>query len=405
MSLHTSRLGVAAAGLAALVVLLAGCATPAAPPAPLPPPSTQPAAPQPTGEPIKIGAILSLTGPGAPLGTPEGATLQMLEKSYNDQGGVNGRPLKIIIIDDQSKEEDALTAAKQLIESDKVVACLGPSTSPTTMAIMPTFEKAQIPLISCAAAVAITQPVQKYIFSTAQPDTLAVAKLLDYLKTKGYKQLAVLADSNTFGQSGVKALQDQAPKKGMTIVDTESFGTKDPTMKTQLTTIKDKHPEALICWGTNPGPAAVAKDVQALKLTIPLFMSHGVSSAKFIELAGAAAEGVILPSGRILVADQLPATDKQKPVLDEYTKAFAAANGGKLPDHFGGHAWDALHILVAALKTAGPDPAKLEAALEQTKDFVGVSGIFTLSPTDHNGLTKDAFVLVTVKDGKWKLAQ
>ena len=123
-----------------------------------------------------------------------------------------------------------------------MVACIGPSISGTTLAIMPTFEQAGIPLISCAASIKITQPVQKFIFSTAQPDTLAVAKLMDYLKSQGYKKLAVLSDSNAFGQSGLKALEDQAPKNGMTIAVKETFGSKDPSMQTQLTKIKGRQP-------------------------------------------------------------------------------------------------------------------------------------------------------------------
>ncbi len=390
---------------AAVVLVLGGCPKPTPPPPPPVGPALGPTAQAPSGEPIKIGAILSLSGPGAPLGTPERDTLTMLEKSINDAGGVNGRPLKVIVADDQTDENQALAAAKRFVESDKVVACIGPSTSPTTLTIMPVFKKAEIPLISCAAAVKITQPVEKYVFSTAQPDVIAVAKLMDYLKAKGFKKLAVVADSNAFGQSGVEALEEQAPKNGMQIVRKESFGSKDTSMTTQLTKIKGAGADAIVCWGTNPGPAIVAKNARELKITTPLFMSHGVSNAKFVELAGPAADGVIFPSGRILVADQLTDTDKQRSVLLEYTKAFQAANEGKTPDHFGGHAWDAMHMIVAALRSAGPDPKALAAALEQTRDFVGVGGIFNLSPTDHNGLTKDAFVLVTVKEGKWEIVK
>ncbi|HEY3398349.1 MAG TPA: ABC transporter substrate-binding protein [Armatimonadota bacterium] len=389
--------------LALALSLLAGCPKP--PASPTPPPGPAPAAgAAPTGAPLKIGAILSLQGPGAPLGTPESSTLKLLEKSINAAGGINGRPLQIVIQDDQSDETAALTAAKQLIENEKVLAVIGPSISGTSLAVMPTFEKAGVPLISCAAAVKITKPVNKWVFSTAQPDTLAVAKLMDYLKAKGIKQIAVLTDSNAFGSSGLEALKAQAGSQGLTIVAAETFGSKDTSMTTQLTRIKGKSPQAIICWGTNPGPAIIAKNAKDLKLTIPLFMSHGVSNHKFVELAGPAAEGVIFPSGRILVADFLAADDKQKQGLLDFTKAYSAEYGTP-PDHFAGHAWDAMQIIAAALKSSGDDRAKLRDAIEKTTGFVGIGGIFNLSATDHNGLTKDAFVLVTVKGGKWEIVK
>ncbi|HEY3398348.1 MAG TPA: ABC transporter substrate-binding protein [Armatimonadota bacterium] len=383
--------------------LLAGCPKPPTAAPPVPTPGATAAAP-PTGEPLKIGAIFSLQGAGAPLGTPERDTLLLLEKSVNAAGGINGRPLKIVIQDDQSEEAVALTAAKQLIENEKVLAVIGPTISGTSLAILPTFEKAEVPLVSCAASVKITQPVKKWVFSTAQPDTLAVAKLMDYLKAKGLKQLALLTDSNAFGASGLQVLKTQAAENGMTVVAAETFGSKDSSMTTQLTRIKGKSPQAIICWGTNPGPAVVARNAQDLKLKIPLFMSHGVSNHKFVELAGAAAEGIIFPSSRILVAEALAANDPQKQTLLDYTKAFTAEYQ-QPPNSFGGHAWDALQIVVAALRSAGDDRAKLRDAIEKTTDFIGISGVFKMSPTDHNGLTKDAFVLVTVKGGKWEIVK
>jgi branched-chain amino acid transport system substrate-binding protein len=148
----------------------------------------------------------------------------------------------------------------------------------------------------------------------------------------------------------------------------------------------------------------VAKNVKTLKITVPLFMSHGVSDQKFLDLAGPAADGVTFPAGRILVASLLPDTDKQKAALLAFDKNFQAKYH-RPPDHFGGHAWDAMHLLAQVMATAGDDRAKIRDGLEEVKDFVGISGVFNLSPTNHNGLTQDAFVMVTVQQGKWVLAQ
>ncbi len=391
--------------LVGVALIASGCPKPPAPVVtpPIPPP-TQPAVTPPSGEPIKVGAIFSVTGPGAPLGTPEKETVALVEKMVNDSGGINGRPLEIIVADDQSDENQALAAAKRLIDRDKVVVVVGPTISGTSLAIIKTFEDAKLPLVSCAASIKITQPVKEWVFSTAQPDTLAVARLMEYLKAKKISKIAVVFDSNAFGKSGMDVLEKQAPDSGVTIVAKESFGSKDTTVSSQLTKLKSAKPEAVICWGTNPGPAVVAKEMKQMKFDVPLFMSHGIANRKFIELAGDAANGVVFPAGKLLVAETLPASEPQKQVLLDYTKAFNDKYQ-KGPDTFGGHAWDAMQLTVQALKDAGTDPTKLRAAIEKTTKFVGVTGIFNLSATDHNGLTKDSFVMVTIKDGNWVLAE
>lgn len=172
-------------------------------------------------------------------------------------------------------------------------------------------------------------------------------------------------------------------------------------MTAQLTKIKAKNPGAVICWGTNPGPATVAKNAKSLGLTVPMIMSHGIANRKFIELAAEAAEGVVFPAGKLLVVGELDAADPQKAVLEDYAKKYEAFTGGKPANTFGGHAFDALQIVVAALKEAGTEAAALRDKIEATSNHVGIGGTFNLSATDHNGLTKDAFTLVTIKDGKW----
>lgn len=387
------------------LVFVAGCPKPAPEEGVVPPmpPRPAPAVEAPTGEPIKVGAILSVSGPGAPLGTPEKETVKLIEKQVNESGGINGRPLEVIVEDDQSDETLAITAAKRLIENEKVVAVVGPSLSGTTLAIVDTFQKSEVLLMACAASIKITRPVKEWVFSTAQPDVLAVARLMDYLTSKGITKIAVIYDSNAFGQSGAEVLDKQAPENGIEVVAKETFETKDTDMTVQLTRMRDKSPEAVICWGTNPAPAAIARNMQKLQMDIPLFMSHGVANRKFIELAGEAGEGVTFPAGKLLVANTLSDDDPQKQVLLQYARDFESEYD-KSPDTFGGHSWDALQLVIQGLKEVGEDRAALRDAIESVQGFVGISGLFNLGPDDHNGLTKDAFVMVTIKDGDWVLA-
>jgi branched-chain amino acid transport system substrate-binding protein len=175
-------------------------------------------------------------------------------------------------------------------------------------------------------------------------------------------------------------------------------------MTSQLTKIRGSQAQAVICWGTNPGPAVIARNAKQLGLKLPLFMSHGVSSKKFIELAGDAADGIMLPSGKVLVADLLSKGDKQKKSLmafvEDYRKHYKAEG-----DHFGGHAWDAVTLLKQAIERGGDTPAAIRDQLETTHSFAGIGGLFNFSAQDHAGLGKDAFVLVEIKNKDWVLVK
>jgi branched-chain amino acid transport system substrate-binding protein len=210
--------------------------------------------------------------------------------------------------------------------------------------------------------------------------------------------------SDGFGSSGREQLKAQAAKFGISILSDDTYGPKDTDMTSQLTKIRGIKPDAIICWGTNPGPAVITKNAKQLGLKIPLYMSHGVSSKKFIELAGDAAEGVRLPSGKVLVADLLPNSDAQKKSLmafvNDYQKHYKVEG-----DHFGGHAWDAVMMLKIAIERSGDSPADIRDQLEKIKQFHGIGGTFTYSPQDHAGLGKDAFVLVEVKNKDWVIVK
>ena len=247
--------------------------------------------------PIKIGALFSITGPASFLGEPERNTAQMVVDEINKAGGIGGRTLELVMYDTQGDATKAVQAATRLIKEDKVVAIIGPSTTGDTMAVIPLVEKAQIPLVSCAAGIKITEPVKKWVFKTAQNDSLAVARIYEQLKKQKISKIAVLTVSDSFGSSGREQLTAQAKSYGIQIITDETYGPKDTDMTAQLTKIRGTQAQAIVCWGTNPGPAIIARNVKQLGLNIPLYMSHGVSSKKFIELAGDAAEGIILPSG------------------------------------------------------------------------------------------------------------
>ncbi len=352
--------------------------------------------------PIKIGAIFSVSGPASFLGEPERNTAQMMVDEINKTGGVKGRKLELIVYDTQGDATKAVQAVNRLIKNDKVVAIIGDSTTGNSMAVIPVVEKAQVPIISCAAGIKITEPVKKWVFKTAQNDALAVMKIFEHMKEQKIKKIAIITVSDGFGSSGREQLKLKAGEFGIEIISDETYGPKDTDMTAQLTKIRGTAAQAIVCWGTNPGPAVVARNAKQLGIKIPLYMSHGVSSKRFIELAGEGAEDIILPSGRVIVADQLPDKDPQKKALlsyvNNYRKHFKVEG-----DHFGGHAWDAIMLIRDAIERGDATPMAIRDQLERTKNFAGIGGMFNYSGQDHAGLTKDAFVLVQVKKGDWKL--
>jgi branched-chain amino acid transport system substrate-binding protein len=352
--------------------------------------------------PIKIGAIFSVSGPASFLGEPERNTAQMMVDEINKTGGVKGRKLELIVYDTQGDATKAVQAVNRLIKNDKVVAIIGDSTTGNSMAVIPIVEKVQVPIISCAAGIKITEPVKKWVFKTAQNDALAVMKIFEHMREQKIKKIAIITVSDGFGSSGREQLKLKAGEFGIEIISDETYGPKDTDMTAQLTKIRGTAAQAIVCWGTNPGPAVVARNAKQLGIKIPLYMSHGVSSKRFIELAGEGAEDIILPSGRVIVADQLPDKDPQKKALlsyvNNYRKHFKVEG-----DHFGGHAWDAIMLIRDAIERGDATPAAIRDQLEKTKNFAGIGGVFNYSEQDHAGLTKDAFVLVQVKKGDWKL--
>jgi branched-chain amino acid transport system substrate-binding protein len=372
------------------IILAAGC--------------TSKQANQSTADTINIGAVLDISGPSSSLGIPERDTLQMLTDQLNEKGGINGRKIKLVILDNKSDETESVLAVKKLIDTEKVVAIIGSSASGTSLAMIDTVQKEGVPLISLATNSKIVEPVadRKWVFKMAQSDAIVAKNMIKYAQSKGAQKLALLTMNNAYGDGGKNALIKAAAENGMSIVYEDKFEATDKEMSAQLAKIKNSDAQALLVWAIPPSASIVTRNYSELGLKIPMIHSHGIANQNFLDLAGAAANGIELPVGKIVVADQLPDTDPQKQVLLSYTKDFTAKFNTP-PSTFGGHAWDAFNMLVNAIKEGGTDRAKIRDSLENTKNFVGISAVFNMSEKDHNGLDESCMVMVGVKDGKWIL--
>ncbi|MBN1675818.1 MAG: ABC transporter substrate-binding protein [Kiritimatiellae bacterium] len=354
-------------------------------------------------EPVKIGAIFAVTGPASFLGAPEAKTAEMLVEQINAQGGVLGRELKVIVKDSGGNPQKAVSFAKQLIEEDKVLAIIGPSTSGETLQIKPICEEEGMILISCAAAELIVKPVAKYVFKTPQKDSQAATWIFKTMNEKGIKKIGVVSGNTGFGKAGKEQLEALAPEFNIQIVANEVYDQGATDLTDILTKLRAAGVEAVVNWSIVPAQSIIPKNMAQLGMNVPLFQSHGFGNPKYVEQAGKAAEGILFPCGRLLVADVLPENHPQKQVLSSYKNDYEKRYQEDVST-FGGHAYDALMLAVKAIeKAATTDRAAVRDAIENMKGFVGTGGVFNFSPQDHNGLDLDAFEMLTVRNGKMVL--
>jgi branched-chain amino acid transport system substrate-binding protein len=353
---------------------------------------------------IKIGAILAVTGGASFLGGPESRTLKMMVEDINAKGGINGNKIDLIIKDSGANPEKAISFTKQLIEEDKVFAIIGPSTSGETMKIKNIVEQAKMLLLSCAAAEVIVNPVAKYVFKTPQKDSDAVKMIYGTMKDLGITKIAVMTGNTGFGKAGKGQLEKIAPEFGIKVVMSEVYDKKSTDLSAVVAKLMaNKDIQAVVNWSIVPAQGILAKNMRQAGWDVPLFQSHGFGNIKYVEVGGAAAEGIIFPAGRLLVANSLAEDNPQKQLLVRYLIDYETKYPDDKVSTFGGHAYDALTILVAAIEKAGTNKEKVRDAVENLKGVAGTAGVFNFSPEDHNGLDINSFEMLTVKDGKFAI--
>jgi len=355
-----------------------------------------------SGSPIKVGAILSLTGPYAALGASEKNALELEVKRINDAGGLGGSQIEVIIEDDATDEAKAVAAATKLIEQDKVVAILGATGTGQSMAVRTVINRAGVPQISMAGGNAITGTFDPLVFQTPWPNSIIVPFVLKKMATDGHTKIAVLSDSSGYGKDGLAIITADAPKNGMTIVANEVFKPGDTDYSAQLTKVKNSGADAILLWTAGKEGAAIVKQAESLGLKLPMYGGSGQAKIEFPKGAGTAAEGFVFGTGKSLVPANWGAGTDEFKVVDDFATRYQAAYGAA-PDIFAGHAFDALNIFADSVKRSGGDTsaAKLRDAIEQTSGLVGFGGKFTFSSSDHNGLAEKDLSLYKIVNGTW----
>ncbi|MBN1429977.1 MAG: ABC transporter substrate-binding protein [Anaerolineae bacterium] len=366
----------------------------------------------------KIGFNSSATGASASLGLPEAKTAEMIQKQINDQGGITGpdgvkHDVKIVIYDDESVADNAVSNVTRLIQEDEAVAVVSTTGSGTTIAHIPVCEENETPCISMASAQPITVNADtgetyRWMFKTPQTNGHAGEWQAAYLKATGVSSVCILYTDDGYGKDCLANFKATAEAAGLEIVYEGAYATSDTEFSAQIAQVQASGCQAVEVGSTPPVASLATVAVHTALPEIPITLGHGVCNQAFIDTAGAAANGTVFPCGKITVLDQVADSDPQKTVLQKYIDDYTAFTNGEPISTFGGHAWDAVEMTLNALESLN-DGMSLEEQRTAVRDYLenqiqgwpGIGGVFTMSPADHNGLTKESLLFVTVEDGRW----
>jgi branched-chain amino acid transport system substrate-binding protein len=353
---------------------------------------------------IKIGSFAAMSGANAFLGEPTKKTLELFVAKINKEGGINGRPIELILYDSKTNAKDASAIARRLIDQDNVDLVVGGTSTGESMAALPYFEETRTPFISLAGSTIIIDPVKKYVFKTPHTDLMSVEKAYERIGQEGLSKVGLLSGAGGYDQSCRKNANEAAARYKVQIVADEQHGSGDTDLTPQLTKIRAAGPDAVIYCGAGASSSIAAKNYRQLGLKPKLYLTVGVGSTAYIEGSEGAAEGTRVTGSALLAFKDLSPEDPIYPATKTFVEAYEGAF--KEPaSNFGGYAYDALMIAVAALKKAGStDKEKVRDAIESLQKFAGVTGVYSFSATNHLGLTSEALRVLEVKDGQYRFA-
>jgi branched-chain amino acid transport system substrate-binding protein len=359
---------------------------------------------------INVGVTLSATGPAASLGIPEKNTIELLPTT------IGGQKVNWIVLDDGSDTTKAVTNTKKLISEDKVDVVVGSTITPNSLAMVDVVADAETPMISMAASARIVDPANpktRWVFKTPQNDALMADAIAVHMKANGVKTMAYIGFADAYGDGWLAEMRRSAQTAGIKIVAEEKYNRNDPSVTGQILKIVAANPDAVLIGASGTPGATPQKELATRNYKGKIYQTHGVANPDFLRVVGKDGDGTLLPIGPMLVFEQLPDSNPIKKTAAEYIGKYEAKYGKDSRTTFGGHAWDAYLLLAnaipEALKKAKPGTKEfrvaLRDALEGTKELVATHGVYTMSPTEHNGLDNRARTMIKIDNGKWVLAK
>ena len=356
---------------------------------------------------IRIGLMVSATGPTSAIGIPQKNTGDILPRT------MGGQNVEYISLEDGGDATRAVQNVKKLIAENNVDAVIGPSTTPNAFAILDSIADAKVPLMATVGTSAVVEPLdakKRWVFKTTQNDDLIAAALLTHMQKNGVKSVGFIGFNDPYGDNWLKVFSALGEKAGVKVIAVERYARNDSSVTGQTLKLIAAKPDAMLIAAVG-GPAVLPQATlrdQGFKGTI--YQTHAVATDDFIKLGKEKVEGTVLAAGPMLVIDEIPDANPTRRVALAYIAAYEKQFGVK-PATFGANTWDAALLLEraipTALKAAKPGTeafrAALRDALEHEREVVGCQGVFNMSPTNHNGMDERARVLVTVRDGKFRL--
>lgn len=355
---------------------------------------------------IKIGFTGTFTGPNASNGIPYRNATELFPKTL---GGV---PVKWIVLDDGGDATNAMKNARRFVDVDKVDAIVGSTSTPTAMTLFDIANESSTAQFAMSP-VSIPRDKKAFVYNLVQPVPLMLSAVMDDMKAKGVRTLAFIGYADGWGDLNWSVLQAMAKKAGIEIVAHERYNRTDPSVTAQALKIVSAEPDAVyIGAATTPAvlPHVTLKD---MGYKGQIYQTHGTVAQAFINSGGKAVEGARMPTGPMVVADDLPDDNPIKGVSAEFIKKYQARWGDGPVPPFAGYAWDAMRLLDAAsakaLKTARPGTPEFRMALRDALDsgieVVGTNAVYKYGVDDHYGVDERARVLVEVRDGKFRLVK
>ncbi len=343
---------------------------------------------QTSGEPIKIGAIVSATGAGAGLGIPERNGMLLAEKTINAKGGINGRPIKLIVEDDASNPDTALSKANDLLFSQKVVGLIGPSLTASTVAIGGVTHANKIPQIAFTGIGPAIEKERKCLAHVLPPQKLNAQALLEYAKSIKATKVGVLHDAG-YGNVVMAEIRPLADSYGVKLVAVEKFEVGATDTTTQAAKVKAAQPDAVFIIATSATPF---RNVKQLQMAQPVVAAIGSSSYEYVNAMGPGADNVAIPEF-VVGEDPLP---HQKAFVDLYKQTYNST-----PKNFEAAGWDAVHVMAQAIGKAGPNATPQAICDAMRGPYSGVLANFNFSADDMTGIPLSSFVFSKLVNGKY----
>jgi branched-chain amino acid transport system substrate-binding protein len=354
---------------------------------------------------IRIGALMSTSGPAAFLGVSEKNAFDMIIDQMNAAGGMSGYKIKPYFYDTEGNSTIAAQQFRRLIETDQVHVVIGPSTTGESLAIRSIANEMKVPLISMAGAEAVVTPPTPFVFKTPPTDRIVAEHVLGFMKAKNMQSVAILSSADAYGQAGAAVIKEVAGSLGMKVAAAEEFGPRDADMTPQVLRIRSSGADAMLIWSVNPGPTIILKNAAAVGYNKPIFNSYGAATPQLIEQAGAASEKSYVSSMRLLAPDSLAADDPMRAVVEKLAKDYKDRFKAEATT-FVAHSHDALLLIDHAMRKIGgaPDREKIAEAIRTGGiKFPGANGLFNFTSTNHNGLDRESqsVVMLQVQGGKF----